>query len=121
MTERSCIFKYQSSTGSTYFNVRTKRITLGCQLDRAGTYIWEILVPSVVRFVRTLSYVEPVELWYLKMQDITVILQYVCFSNVLNNRWLPWFISVNCWYVVSIVQVSDWVFEASWVDIIAAQ
>ena len=39
-------------------------------------------------FVRTLTYVDPVELWYLKMQDLTVILQYVCFSNVLNNRWL---------------------------------
>ena len=44
--------------------------------------------PNVVRFVRTLTYVDPVELWYLKMQDLTVILQYVYFSNVLINRWL---------------------------------
>lgn len=46
------------------------------------------LTPNILRLVRTSKYVDPVELWYLKMQDRTVILQSICFSNALTNRWL---------------------------------
>ena len=34
---------------------------------------------SVVRFVRTLTYVDQVELWYFKLQDLSVILHHLCF------------------------------------------
>ena len=69
------MFRLQNKNYFFYRNARTY----------ASRISWHL---NVVRFLRTLTYVDPVELWYLKMQDLTVILQYVCFSNVLITRWL---------------------------------
>ena len=40
---------------------------------------------SVVRFVRTLTYVDQVELWYFKLQDLSVFLHHLCFY--LCTKW----------------------------------